>query len=179
MAGCDISLLADHPRCTAALARLYHDEWGALLPGVGVEQIGAHIERAANRDAVPLIVLAHVDGRLAGAAELKFRENPDFPEYEHWMGGVIVDPDLRGSGISQLLVEGVKGHAKRLGVARLYLQCEAPLVPLYERRGFVAVRDATHRGLAVVIMVWVVGADDRTENPASPAPRDTRRAPRT
>jgi len=104
----EISLLADNPQESKVIARWYYDEWASIAPDMTIGQIQEKVAKAINRDQVPLIVLAHQNNELVGVAELKFRENKNHPEYEHWLDGLFVTPDYRGQGISNLLIKKSK-----------------------------------------------------------------------
>ena len=152
----EISLLADSLQESIAIARWYYDEWASIAPDMTFKQIHEKVVEGVNRNQVPLTVLAHQNDELVGVAELKFRENKHYPEYEHWLGGLFVNPDYRGQGVSRLLIENVKEHAIRLGVECLHLQCESHHVELYKRYGFIALHEAKHCDIPVLIMRCLV-----------------------
>lgn len=149
-----ISLLADHPQDSATIARWYFDEWASMAPDITLEKIHAKVAQAIHRDSLPLTLLAHDEHDLVGAAELKFRENRNHPDYEHWLGGVFVSPEHRGRGGSTALITAALEHAVRAGVKHLYLQCEDRHLKLYERHGFKHLHQARHHDLVISIMVW-------------------------
>jgi len=76
---------------------------------------------------------------LAGAliAEVRVDAQPPFPVVG--IGGVIVRPDVRGRGLARLVIESILDVARRLGPERAMLFCRRPLVPLYERFGFLLI----------------------------------------
>ena len=152
----EISLLADNPQESKVIAQWYYDEWAGIAPDMTIGQVHEKVAKAINRDQVPLTVLAHQNNELVGVAELKFRENKNHPEYEHWLGGIFVNPDYRGQGISNLLIKKVKEHAIRLGVECLHLQCESHNVALYKKHGFNVLHEANHCQIKVAIMRWLV-----------------------
>ncbi|MEK1964816.1 hypothetical protein WOB62_23510 [Vibrio parahaemolyticus] len=80
----EISLLADHPHEAPKIAKWYYDEWARIAPNVTEEMVLEKvIEKSVNREAVPLSLVAHIDGELVGVLELKIRENRNYPEYEN------------------------------------------------------------------------------------------------
>jgi putative hydrolase of the HAD superfamily len=149
-----ISLLADYPHETVKIAQWYYDEWLSNIPGLTVEKVAEKISNSNNRSELPLILLGHKRGELVGVVELKNNENKNYPEYEHWLGGLYVKPDYRGEGLSHALIEEAKKRADQLGIKKLYLQCESDNIELYERHNFLSLHNATHSGIPVTIMLW-------------------------
>lgn len=145
----EISLLADHPQASEQIARWYYDEWTSKKLNASLEKVRADIaSRAINREQPPLSFIAHVDGRFIGVAELKLRENPDYPDYEHWLGGLFVCPEKRGNGYGGALITSTLEHASRFGITTLYLQCREQHVSLYRKYGF----EILHSTESAVIM---------------------------
>ncbi|WP_329389708.1 GNAT family N-acetyltransferase [Streptomyces sp. NBC_01351] len=52
------------------------------------------------------------------------------------VGGVAVAPDRQGQGLARLVVTAALDHARAMGPDHALLFCRAPLVPLYERLGW-------------------------------------------
>lgn len=144
--------LADRPDALERVARWYFDEWGRLRPGTGIERIVAKLGVALNRDRLPLVLLAVDKGEVIAAAELKFREMDIYPEREHWLGGVYVVEDRRGTGIARALIEKAVGIAAELGVEELHLQTEHAGGGLYARLGWQPLEQVTYRGVNVQVM---------------------------
>jgi len=153
----EVSLLADCPDCYKQIAKWYFDEWASLVPNAKLGEVEEKVlARAANRTDIPLAFVVHNKGALVGAADLKFRENADYPEYEHWLGGVYVDRQHRGQGVASVLIEYAKRHALKLAIPRLYLQCESHNIALYQKAGFVCLHQAKHHKMETTIMYWDV-----------------------
>lgn len=67
----------------------------------------------------------------------------------HWMYGMYVSPDVRGSGIAQLLVDEVSEWARGEGASALFLHVTASLTrarSFYEKAGFHLTGGATTMG---------------------------------
>jgi putative hydrolase of the HAD superfamily len=116
-----------------------------------LEQI---IENSTNRNHIPLSLIVRDNNQLAGVAELKYRENKNYPDYVHWIGGVFVDPNYRGRGISNLLIVEAQNMAVSMGIDKLYLQCESHNVCLYKKHGFRELLLASDNEPPVIIMLW-------------------------
>ena len=67
-----ISDLTDCPSDTETVAKWYFDEWDCKDPKATLEGVIEKVSSGVNRTAF----VAHVDGELVGAGELK---NPEYP----------------------------------------------------------------------------------------------------
>ncbi|MEL6653864.1 MAG: GNAT family N-acetyltransferase [Bacteroidota bacterium] len=129
-------LLADRPEYIPELAAWYFAEWGKDAKGNNLEREADQLRQYLNRDQIPLSVLALDGDRLAGAAQLKYREMKQFPEREHWLGGVYVAKEFRGKGLATKLVQEIVRSAKQYKVKELWLQTEHLNGGLYAKLGW-------------------------------------------
>lgn len=150
----EISILADHPQDISKIASWYYDEWASNVPNVTEEMVREDIALKASNEELPLSIVAHKNGNLVGTLEVKFRENKNFPEYEHWIGGVYVPAEHRGNGIAKALLDKAKQIGVSKGIQRLYLQCESSNIGLYIGQGFEALHQSTSNQRETTIMVW-------------------------
>ena len=151
----NITRLTNNPEHVSEIASWYIDEWGTLLSKVTVESLSQKIQgKLEEITDIPVYFTALERNELVGVVEFKFRENAEYQEYEHWLGGLYVKPTHRGSGVSSALISEVKMHARKLGVDKVYLQCESQLVTMYKYFEFQELHAAMHREIPVVIMVW-------------------------
>ena len=153
-----ISLLADCPHEINKIAKWYYDEWVHLFPNMTEEGVRKGLtETSIHRNEIPLELVIHENDELVGVAQLVYRENPKYPEYEHWLGGVVGAPEKRGSGMGNVLIREAKNKTVSLGVKALYLQCESPYVTLYKKYGFQELHAPNHSDqIPRTIMVWFV-----------------------
>lgn len=150
-----ISYLADCSYESDKIVQWYFDEWAHTVPGITVEDVREKVYlMALSRHDFPLIIVVHSENELVAVAELKFRENRQYPEYEHWLGGVFVSKGERGKGYSSLLIDKAKKHARKLNIHTLYLQCEKKNINMYMKHGFSVLHGATHNGVQTTIMGW-------------------------
>ena len=148
-----IGLLADHPQEIAHITQWYYDQWARHFPHVTREMVSRKItEKAVNRDQFPLAIVIHEGNTLIAVAELKFRENANYPEYEHWLGGVYVTSSQRGLGVATKLITQALSLSQCMGVKTLYLQCESNHVALYKKHGFEVCHHTLHGEVATTIM---------------------------
>lgn len=149
-----LKFLADAPELSATIAKWYYDEWGSDENEITFDYIhDLVINKASNKNQLPLSIILMVNDELAGVAELKYRENKNHPEYTHWLGGIYVDSKFRGLGLSAQLIERAKQVAKELALKDLYLQAEPHNVALYEKHGFRQLHEAEHAGIKTIIML--------------------------
>ena len=154
----EVSFLADSPNEAIKIAQWYFDEWAYTVPNITLDMVHQKVlEKSKNRVDIPLMFIVRDEQELAGAAELKLRENKNYPEYEHWIGGIYVEPRHRGKGYSSILISQAKSHVTELGIKSLYLQCEDHNVDLYIKHGFQALHQATHNSVKTTIMVYQTG----------------------
>lgn len=108
-----IATLADHPEAVPVIAQWYFNQWGHEIPGLTLDTLISKVrEKARNRIDFPLAITLHEGDELVAVAELKFRENQNHPEYEHWLGGVYVSESHRGKGYLSVLVDRAKLQVK-------------------------------------------------------------------
>ena len=145
-------LLADSPSAIPLVARWYYDEWGRDLPDNSAEICAAWLAPQVNRERAPLHLIAVESAVVLGTAALKLREMVEFPEREHWLGGVFVAPEHRGRGVAAALTRFALECAKRIGVRELFLQTDRLDGGLYARAGFEPVERVQSEGHDVLVM---------------------------
>ncbi|WP_164078324.1 GNAT family N-acetyltransferase [Alteromonas facilis] len=127
-----ISNLMDCPSDIEIVAKWYFNEWDHREPKATIESV---IKKVSSNSSLFHFV-AHINGELAGAGELKYREYSDYPNYNHWIDGIYVSKNYRGKGISTILIEFAKSKALELKISALYLRCEDHLLKFYQSHGF-------------------------------------------
>lgn len=147
-----IEYLADHPDFVAQIAAWYFDEWGSQQIDNSLEKTCERIRSKLNKDRAPLSIVAIVDAKPVGAAQLKIREMPAYPNWEFWVGGVYVAPIARGQGLATVLVARLEEISAALGITQLYLQTKDPSGGLYARIGWQPLRQGTPDDARVLIM---------------------------
>jgi len=153
----EISFLSEYPDSFTEIAQWYYDEWAGPDSSTTIENIAKNVKKKAESEyQIPLSFIARERNSLIGVVELKIRENKNYPEYEHWLGGLFVKPISRSSGVCSALVDRAKQHSVLLGLETLYLQCEEDLVPMYTRYKFQKLHNAEHREFQTTIMSWNV-----------------------
>ena len=137
--------LFEHPEhCPSVASWIYQEFWRHRPEsGTTCETLEGHLKDAADPDAIPLSLLALVDGRPAGTVNLIENDDSKRPHLRPWLAALVVSPEFRRSGVGSALVRACCGHAARLGITELYLGTDIP--DFYRRLGAVVTeRDGTH-----------------------------------
>ncbi|MGV8960511.1 MAG: GNAT family N-acetyltransferase [Stenotrophomonas sp.] len=130
-----ISCLCDQPQRIAEVAAAHVAAFGQLLP----EWTRAQAEQELRQhqcNAIPVTWLAEDDAGWLGSVSLLHEDHDAIPQYSPWLASLYVQPSARGRGIARALVSHAVAGAARLGVARLYLYCEEPMLEFYQRLGW-------------------------------------------
>ena len=145
--------LIDRVEAIPIISKWYFDEWGHLLDGDSIERTRDRMQDYMNRDEIPFILLAIIDNKVVGAAQLKYREMAEmFPDKEHWLGGLYVATGHRRHGYGSQMVARIVKIAPRLGIQTLHLQTEALDGGLYARLGWTPYAQVNNRGLDILVM---------------------------
>lgn len=145
-------LLTDCPEALEIISQWYLDEWGYISEVGTMEKSMNNTRKYLNADKVPLMMVGLEDGKAIGAAQLKFHEMPQYPEKEHWLGGVYVTKPHRGKGVAEKIILALIEQAKTLKVPTLYLQTESLDGGLYARMGWQPIEQVNNQGIEVLVM---------------------------
>lgn len=126
-------LLIDHAEVLSDLVDLLESEWADWYNPRGASA-RADLSERLERNGLPLGILAFIDGKLAGTCALTVSSG-GLTEHSPWLGGLLVEPNLRRRGVGLALIERARSEARRLGFARLHaLTAEAR--DLFEQAGW-------------------------------------------
>ena len=134
LAGLQVGLLHDHPDVLPTLTDWMYREW---FRDLGFTRQGTHDEFCGRmrQGALPLSLVARVNGEWAGVASLVAEERPLEPTLAPFLSGVLVAPHFRRQGIGLALCRRAIVVARSLHLASLCLfALEAE--PLYQRLGW-------------------------------------------
>jgi N-acetylglutamate synthase-like GNAT family acetyltransferase len=149
-----IEYLADHPEALPLLAEWQHKEWGYLRPGDTLEKRMARLQDFANRDRIPLTVVALEAGNLLGSASLIPHDMETRMELTPWMAGVFVGEAYRRKGIGAELVRRIMAEAGKLDVPLLYLYT-VHSEKFYAELGWTLLEHTNYREQPVAIMTCI------------------------
>jgi ribosomal protein S18 acetylase RimI-like enzyme len=127
----------DHAAVADLTARVYGDE------GFSTPEYEPHLRDVASRAQTATVLLAEVDGRLAGAVTVATRGGgwaEQSAPGEAVLRMLVVDPALRGAGTGEALVRACLDAARADGCSLVRLSSQEGMTAahrLYERLGFV------------------------------------------
>ncbi len=116
-----IELLADHLPTLPMLKDLFETEWEPYYGTKGPGDAEADIRNSANRNELPIAVVALVDGNVCGTAALKMASVISYPNYFPWLAGLIVVPEYRRQGIGEQLIAKIENLARQFGYKEIFV----------------------------------------------------------
>jgi N-acetylglutamate synthase-like GNAT family acetyltransferase len=149
----EIEFLAEHPEALPKLAEWQHREWGHLRPDDSLEKRMARIEKYANRDQIPLTVVALEGGEVLGSASLIDFDMDTRMELSPWLASVFVGEPYRRKGIGAELVRRIMAEAANLDIPLLYLYT-VHSEKFYAGLGWTFQERTAYREQEVVIMTF-------------------------
>lgn len=145
-----IQPLADNLEHVPTLATWHQAQFGYLNPAVTIEQRIERLAASAQREKLPMTVIALSGKRLLGSASLL----PKTITHQHlspWLSSVYVVPEYRNRGIGSELTRYLVQAAADMGLEKIYLftpKSEA----LYARLGWEVVEHSEYGGHRIAIM---------------------------
>jgi GNAT superfamily N-acetyltransferase len=154
-----IDYLSEHAELAGELAKFSWGEWQPIYEQRGqtfADALKSYRERA-QRDGLPLALVAFAAEQLIGTVSLKPQDLDIRPEITPWLGGLFVVPEWRYHGIASLLMERAVDEARRLKLPRLFLWTSSAEA-LYLRLGWRVVERTGYCDKTIVIMQIDVGS---------------------
>jgi len=126
------------PDLIQPVARWWFDEWAQGATSINDVESKLSEEVMADPEQLPITLLALRSEQLVGTVPLRDRDRASetHPELKHWIGGVFVSPEARGTGLGAKLVSAVECLARNRDVFVLYLSTLALDGGLYARAGY-------------------------------------------
>jgi len=146
-----IDYLADHPEHIPELAARHYGQWAHLYPGETPADFEYHLRTSAQKDAIPLTIVALVDGEPVGSAGLIAHDLESHPELSPWLANVHVAPAFRSRGIATTLIKRIIREASNLGARTVYLFTTGS-PDFYGRLGWRSILHETCQGVPITIM---------------------------
>jgi len=148
----EIVYLADHEEQIPKVAEWYYEEWGHLLENPLDNIFVSRLQSCLNKTKFPLVILA-IDGEeLLGAAQIKLNQMSIYPNKEHWLAGIYVEPKYRGNNVAASLIKRIQEIAITLRVETLHLQTEDLSGGLYAKLGWKPDECVNFRNIDVMVM---------------------------
>lgn len=152
-----VLLLADAPEVIPTLAAWYKNEWPACFAETPLEAIEADFHSAANRDCLPLAIVAFdVTGVPMGVCSVRAHPFEPYPYVSPWLRGLYVSAPFCGQGIAGVLIRAAAAHAARLEISKLYASTSSA-IRTFERAGWLGFDQVRHDGETLTLFAKRTG----------------------
>lgn len=141
----EITYLADRTDTIPVLAEWFREQWPVYYAGRSLAEIAQDFHGEAQRNGLPVRLLAFVDGELAGTITLREQAMHDLPEYAPGLGGLFVPERQRGRGVGTELVRAGMELARSQGYRQVYATT-VNARGILERLGWSLIREVWHDG---------------------------------
>jgi GNAT superfamily N-acetyltransferase len=164
----EIAFLVDHPETLPTLAGWFRAQWPEYYAERTPAEIAQDFYEEANRDGLPVRLVAFAGGELAGTITLRAHAAWALPEYHPGLGGLLVVERHRSRGIGTELVRAGMIVAREQGYKKVYATT-VNARSILERLGWTFVRAVSHGDEQ--LMLYSVELEERglTPHPAEPA----------
>jgi GNAT superfamily N-acetyltransferase len=146
----EIAFLVDHPKAISTLTQWFRGQWPEYYAAHTPADIAQDFHAEANRDGLPVRLLAFADGVLAGTVTLREQAFRAMPEYQPGIGGLFVAEQHRGRGIGTELVRAGMKLAQEQGYETVYI-ATVTACGIVEHLGWGLVQAVTHGDEQTVI----------------------------
>jgi GNAT superfamily N-acetyltransferase len=151
MDGVAVEYLADHPEIVPVVAAAFHAEWRDYYGARTVADVEAELRETAQRDTLPVALVALRAGEFVGTATLRADSITTHPQLGPWLAAFYVRPEYRNQGAGRQLIEAAGAVARRLGFAELYAG-SGRAAPLFERAGWRVLERTPYHGETIAIL---------------------------
>ena len=165
-----IAFLMDYPETIPTLTHWFQAQWSEYFAGRTPADIAQDFYAEANRDGLPVRLVAFADGELAGTITLRDQAIDTLPEYHPGLGGLFVVERHRGLGIGTELVRAGMDIAQEQGYERLYI-ATVTARGILERLGWKRVQVVLEGDEQVMIYRYELEARGPTPHAAGRAPQ--------
>jgi len=169
-----IERLSQHKDCIKQLSRWHFDQWGQLTGAHTFDEYVRVLEDSATNGNLPMVLVAIVDGMLAGSATLLTCDLPIRNHLSPWLGQLFVAPQYRSNGIGSSLVRAATVEARSIGYGQLYLYTSGTLPLFYERLGWSVLEKVDYLGKERSVLYYDHGPirqEAKLPNPYKVSPR--------
>lgn len=140
--------LRETPEAARLLAQAFKDAW----PDFFADRSAAEIEEAMFTEGpeLPAILVASVDGRIAGTVALRARSVETHEHLSPWVTGLWVEPGLRKLGFGRDLLNAIVKEASARGFQEIYAVTNTARW-LFDKLGWEAVEELLYHGEEVTL----------------------------
>ena len=129
-----LEFLVDHPEFVPQVIQWWQAVWADRM-GPDIEKSTRQLRESRSKDALPIHLLASVNGKLVGTAALKLKEITElYPDNHYWLGSVFVAELWRGDNIASMMSMGAVALARARNLPRQDLPQHAQAGKLEEWR---------------------------------------------
>jgi GNAT superfamily N-acetyltransferase len=153
----EIAFLIDYPEAIPTLTHWFRAQWPAYYAARTPADIAQDFCAEANRDGLPVRLVAFADGELAGTITLRDHVTPTLPAYHPGLGGLLVVAQHRGRGIGTALVSAGMNVAREQGYERVYATTVTAR-GILERLGWKLVQPVSHGDEQLLLYGCTLGA---------------------
>jgi len=139
----EIGYLVDHLECIPTLVVWFRAQWPVYYADSTTAEMAEDFLEDANRDEIPVRLVAFADGELAGTIILRDQATWTLPDACPGLGGLLVAEGFRGRGIGTELVKAGMDVARDLGCKSVFATTVAAR-GILERLGWELVREVSH-----------------------------------
>ena len=140
--------LREVPEAGRLLARAFKNNWSDFFADRSVEEIEETMFVEGTE--LPAILVASVDGRVAGTVALRARSVETHEHLGPWVTGLWVTPDLRGLGLGRNLLHAITEEAAARGFREIYAVTNTAR-GLFEKLGWNRVEEILYHGEEVTL----------------------------
>ena len=116
----EITFLVDYPETIPTLIDWFRAQWPTYYAKRTPADIAQDFRSEANRDGLPVRLVAFAEDELAGMITLRDQATWTLPEYHPGLGGLLVVERHRGRGIGTELVRAGMKAAREQGYQSVY-----------------------------------------------------------
>ncbi|CAB4167043.1 NAT_SF domain containing protein [uncultured Caudovirales phage] len=145
--------MPDDAEVANSLAKWSVEYWDGEIPSISEKELASLFLKAARipEDKLPKMMVAYVDGELAGGVSIGVKDLPQYPMYTPWLGSLIVTPKYKDLGIGRELAIEAQRLAKRMGYKKMYA-FTIHLTEWAKRWNWEVIATTTFRGIPVEVI---------------------------
>lgn len=140
--------LRESPEAGRLLAQAFKDAWPEFFAARSAGEIER--EMFAEGRELPAILVASVDGRVAGTVALRARSVETHEHLGPWVTGLWVEPGLRRNGLGRELLLAITEEAAARGFREIYAVTNSARW-LFDKLGWAALEEIAYHGEEVTL----------------------------